>query len=394
LGADFFGGANNTNLPPNPNKKASLISQLTGGLGGLLGGGGGNSDGINWGGLAMGANAMSMFPDPSLNQAIALRQENQKEANLLAQGRQRILKYVNSMPAGPLKNQYLAMVESNVEPKDIYADMLKNRENLMSQEGQLRGEFNKKGTVVDYDNMIPFYNQLVKFVEKGDSANDVAIVFRFMKLLDPESSVREQEQATARDLGGVPAWVGAMYNRLLGTGELTQDQRNSILATSRIIMLDAQQGFQREVDAYTSFIQDNYPNIRMDTVITERGLDQEAFERGEKLLGFDEEGNQKEDGWSKNRQLIKDPPKIISMLPSGANSYVDVNNVIREMVDEGIISREVFNWYEENYDGFKISNFNEMWKGQYFTRDDKRKIKEFLKAKFPDFNHTTYFNID
>ena len=390
LGANFFGG-NNNNLPPNPNKKASLISQLTGGLGGLLGGG---NDGINWGGLAMGLNAMSLNPDPSLNQAIALRQENQKEANQLAQGRKRILQYVNSMPAGPLKDQYLAMVQSNVDPKDIYSDMLKNRQNLFSQEGQLRNEFNKKGTVVDYDNMIPFYNQLVKFVEKGDPAKDVAIVFRFMKLLDPESSVREQEQATARDLGGVPAWVGAMYNRLLGQGELTQDQRNSILNTSRIIMLDAQKGFQREVDAYTSFIQDNYPNIRMDTVITDRGLDQQAWERGEALLGYDTEGNQVEGGWSKNRLLIKEPPKLLDMLPPNANSVSDVNNVILEMVNAGIISREVYNWYEEQYDGFKLENFNEMWKGQYFNREDKRKIKAFLKNKFPSFDHSTYFNID
>ena len=99
LGAEHFGGANN-NFPPNPNKKASLINQLTSGLGGLLGGG----DGLNKGNLAMAFNAMRLNPDPTLNQVIGMRQEKQAEANKLAQGQTRLQRYIDGLPAGPMKD--------------------------------------------------------------------------------------------------------------------------------------------------------------------------------------------------------------------------------------------------------------------------------------------------
>lgn len=56
-------------------------------------------------------------------------------------------------------------------------------------------------------------------------AGDVSLVFQYMKILDPGSTVREGEQATARNAGGVPAWVRAQYNRVIGDAELDTTMR-------------------------------------------------------------------------------------------------------------------------------------------------------------------------
>lgn len=377
LGAEHFGGANN-NLPQNSNKKASLISQLTGGLGGLLGGGGGNNDGINWGGLAMGANAMSMFPDPSLNQAIALRQENQKAANQLAQGRNRVQQYIDAMPAGPMKDKYMAMVQSNVDPKDIFKSMIQNRGDIMDQEGGFRKEFYNHAYVANYRKLIPHYEDLVSQVTSGSPADDLAIIFRFMKLLDPRSTVRESEQASVQQLGGIPAWAGAFYNQVVGAGSLTDVQRNFILKTSRDIFNQAKRNYENVSQQTTERI-DRYGNMDVRNIIEPLGISEEQYEKGEEYisnLAIDDR--------------LTTPPKIEEMLPQGGS----LGDVWEDMRTQGLIKNSIFVKLEDEYRRtFNNNDFRQMWKAGHFSKAEKRKIKEYLENKYPTYTHD-YLNLD
>lgn len=60
-------------------------------------------------------------------------------------------------------------------------------------------------------------------------ADDIAIVFNFMKMLDPESVIRESEYATARNASGVSDRVRSIYNRLMQGDQLTPEQRQMFL---------------------------------------------------------------------------------------------------------------------------------------------------------------------
>lgn len=59
----------------------------------------------------------------------------------------------------------------------------------------------------------------------GSAADDVAMIFGFMKVLDPTSVVREGEQATAQNTAGVPERIRNAYNRLLTGERLSPEQR-------------------------------------------------------------------------------------------------------------------------------------------------------------------------
>jgi hypothetical protein len=95
-----------------------------------------------------------------------------------------------------------------------------------------------------------FSNHSKPFIEVGNSFNrlqtsyqnatkatsdelrgpsDIALVFSYMKMLDPGSVVREGEFASVQNSGGVPESVMGMYNKLIGGGVLTQDVRDAIL---------------------------------------------------------------------------------------------------------------------------------------------------------------------
>jgi hypothetical protein len=368
LGAEHFGGANN-NFPPNPNKKASLINQLTGSLGGLLGGG--NNDGINWGGLAMGANAMSMFPDPTLNQAIALRQQNQKEANKLAQGQTRLQKYIDGMPAGPMKDKYMAMLQSNIDPNDIFKDMIQNRSKLFDQTSGLRDEFEKRKPVAYWNMMSGFYEDLIGKVESPGGATDMAIVFRYMKLLDPTSAVREKEYATAANIGGVPAWIGALFNHVKGSGQLEAGQRAEFLRASKVLYDGAKERYQNEVENYTGLV-DSY-DMDVNQVIIQPKIDEEKIARGD---------------------------KIIDELVTGRNNMVDFNSFdlssklsdigvrrdfVEGLVEEGLLRDDELALVQQRFaqelrptNTFSINELKDIYE-MLMTPEKREKFKKFIE---------------
>ena len=56
---------------------------------------------------------------------------------------------------------------------------------------------------------------------------DLAMIFAFMKMLDPRSVVREGEQQQAKSTSSYFNYLANMYNSLLGTGSLSDTQRKS-----------------------------------------------------------------------------------------------------------------------------------------------------------------------
>jgi hypothetical protein len=62
---------------------------------------------------------------------------------------------------------------------------------------------------------------------ENTGAGDIALVYSYMKILDPTSVVREGEFATAQNSAGIPAAVVAAYNKALNGERLTKGQRDS-----------------------------------------------------------------------------------------------------------------------------------------------------------------------
>lgn len=77
------------------------------------------------------------------------------------------------------------------------------------------------------------YSSLQAALAQASPAGDVAGIFGFMKALDPNSSVREGEQATAQNSGGVPDSIRGLYNKAIGEGGLTPERRADFLRTAR-----------------------------------------------------------------------------------------------------------------------------------------------------------------
>jgi hypothetical protein len=108
-------------------------------------------------------------------------------------------------------------------------------------EMNLRQEYDLLPEVKDYKTVKANYERIRQGVQMGTGAGDAAIVFGYMKMLDPTSVVRDSEQANARNAAGVPEQVRGMWNNVFGGGQLSEEARQQILQASDKVYSEASQ---------------------------------------------------------------------------------------------------------------------------------------------------------
>jgi hypothetical protein len=99
------------------------------------------------------------------------------------------------------------------------------------------------------------------------AAGDLAIIFNYMKVLDPGSTVREGEAASVQQAGSVPDRVIGTYNRILSGEKLSQDQRDDFLKRAEKLYGSAENDFNRRVEQYTGIAKRR--NLNVPDVITD-----------------------------------------------------------------------------------------------------------------------------
>jgi len=126
-------------------------------------------------------------------------------------------------------------------------------------EKDLRSEFTAQ--VKPYVELAQAYQKIEVAAKNPSAAGDIALVYGFMKVLDPGSVVREGEFATAANAGGIPDGIRNLYNKALTGSRLgsTEDEtskiRNDFLAQSRNI-IESQRVLSGDlIDRYTNVAQ-------------------------------------------------------------------------------------------------------------------------------------------
>lgn len=91
----------------------------------------------------------------------------------------------------------------------------------LGDEGSVRKEFTKQSG--EFLKVRDAYKRIL--ASKPSAAGDLALIFNYMKILDPGSTVREGEFANAQNSAGVPDRVRAFYNNTMRGERLTEGQR-------------------------------------------------------------------------------------------------------------------------------------------------------------------------
>ena len=115
-------------------------------------------------------------------------------------------------------------------------------------ETELRKERNQLPTTKDTQTIASAYGKLNSVASKAPSAaGDMSLVFSFMRIQDPNSTVREGEFATAENARGVSESVRNLYNKLQKGERLTEEQRADFLNQSKNLY-ESQLELQKSTD--------------------------------------------------------------------------------------------------------------------------------------------------
>jgi hypothetical protein len=97
-------------------------------------------------------------------------------------------------------------------------------------------------------------------------AGDIAMIFAYMKILDPTSVVREGEFATAQNAASIPDQVRNAYNRALQGTRLNPQQRIDFTNQAKKVFEEQKKGQDLNVSNYTRLAK-NY-GLSVDNIVT------------------------------------------------------------------------------------------------------------------------------
>ena len=98
---------------------------------------------------------------------------------------------------------------------------------------KLRIEYIKRPEVADAVKSRIEFRKMEQSANNPSAGGDLALIFSFMKVLDPGSTVREGEFATAQNAAAVPDRVRNEFNRIMSGQRLSPEQRADFLNQAR-----------------------------------------------------------------------------------------------------------------------------------------------------------------
>ncbi len=121
---------------------------------------------------------------------------------------------------------------------------------IRKAETDLRKEFNALPQVKDFALRSTGLATVKASAEDPSPAGDVSLIFAFMRMLDPTSTVREGEFATAANTGSIAESIWAKYNQALEGTRLADTVREDFVDRAQRIYNRAEREFGRIYSRY------------------------------------------------------------------------------------------------------------------------------------------------
>jgi hypothetical protein len=122
-------------------------------------------------------------------------------------------------------------------------------------EKDMRKEYND--LTKDFRESLAGFNKVKQAAALDTGAGDIALIFGFMKTIDPSSVVRESEFDLAQNTGGAPDRAKAYINRVISGQRLTPDQRKYFIDAAASQM-DAIVSLQRDIEKRYGYLSQRY----------------------------------------------------------------------------------------------------------------------------------------
>ena len=148
----------------------------------------------------------------------------------------------------------------------------------LAAEKTLRTEFNSLTS--DFRSVGDSFNTILAGADDPTAASDLSLIFAFMKMLDPRSTVRESEFAQAEQAGALPDRVQNIIGRLWD-GERLKVNRKDFLSQAKNLYDARLPGYTTLVDKYGSIA--GREGLNVQNVLTDYRVNLDRFNKVMKM---------------------------------------------------------------------------------------------------------------
>ncbi len=121
----------------------------------------------------------------------------------------------------------------------------------------------------DFSQLAGSWDRIAASADDPSAAGDLALIFNFMKMLDPGSTVREGEFATAQNATGIPTQIRNLFNRAQSGERLSESQRRDFFGQAENIFSASRERSDTITDEFVR-LGEKY-GLNRDDIVINRG---------------------------------------------------------------------------------------------------------------------------
>jgi len=191
----------------------------------------------------------------------------------------------------------------------------KKEQAIFDTEKGLRGEF--KDRTKSFMEQRDAFGRIVNSAKDPSGAGDLSLIFNYMKVLDPGSTVREGEFAQVGKAGGLPAEIQGMFNRIQGGERLTPEVRKDLVSRAGELYKGAEEQTNILADEYRGLA--SQYGAKPERVVGKFGLPDKIKKDYESLIGI-------------NNKVVIKHPQYGDVTEDDIATTMQENNMTREQV--------------------------------------------------------------
>ena len=132
--------------------------------------------------------------------------------------------------------QALELIQKQEEINKLMAEQKELNFEQINSEASFRKEFKQLQVYKNTDQRYTAFNNLLAAANEDSAAGDVAFIFEFMRMVDPNSVVREGEFQLAEDASPLMLKLDKLLNKAKTGERLLPSQRDEFLSTAAGIL--------------------------------------------------------------------------------------------------------------------------------------------------------------
>lgn len=140
--------------------------------------------------------------------------------------------------------------KNDIEQLRLMNEMQKGKGEKFKPIAEIRKEINQNPTARNFNTIDTSYRKIQDIAKNPSAAGDLSLVYNYMKMLDPTSTVMQGEYASAENARGIDSSIIGLYNKVKDGQFLTPSQRQDFLTQAGRLAMAQAKNYKKFLEPY------------------------------------------------------------------------------------------------------------------------------------------------